>query len=63
MKRHLEQFIKTGKVVTHYFNGYGFTNKTKQVKLYFETHGLINGKDFKIVNFMGEKSRTKIVKL
>jgi hypothetical protein len=63
MKKYLEQFLNKGKVITHYYNGYGFTNKTKQIKEFFESKGFINNQDFKIINFIGENSRTKIIKL
>ena len=53
MKKYLEQFLDKGKVVTHYFNGYGFTDKTKQVREFFEAKGLVKGKDFKIINLIG----------
>ena len=59
MKNLISTFEKTGKVNTHYFNGYGFTNKTKQVK-----EALIAlGYNFEIINIMGNNTRTKIVKL
>jgi formate-dependent phosphoribosylglycinamide formyltransferase (GAR transformylase) len=57
MKNLISQFEKTGKVNTHYFNGYGFTNKTKEVK-----EALINlGYKFYVKNIMGSKTRTQII--
>lgn len=63
MKNLISTFETTGKVNVHYFNGYGFTNKTKQVKEKLESQGFVNGVDFEIKNIMGEKTRTQIIKL
>lgn len=63
MKYLFKQFESKGKVSTHYFNGYGFTNKTKQMKDYLEGKGLIKGIDFEIKHVMGCKTRTKILKI
>lgn len=63
MKTLINTFETTGKVNTHYFNGYGFTNKTKQVKEALNAKGLVSGVDFEIKNIMGAKTRTQIVKL
>lgn len=57
MKNLIAQFEKTGKVNTHYFNGYGFTNKTKQVKEALTSLGY----NFEIKNIMGNNTRTQII--
>ncbi len=59
----VNNFLLTGKTVTHYFNGYGFTNKTNQVKKELEAMGLKSGIDFKFENVMFDKGRTIVVKL
>lgn len=57
MKNLIAQFEKNGKVNTHYFNGYGFTNKTKQVKEKLTLLGYL----FEIKNIIGSKTRTQII--
>ncbi len=59
MKNLINTFITTGKVNTHYFNGYGFTNKTKQVKEALTDLGY----KFEVKQIMGAKTRTQIVSL
>lgn len=61
MKNLIATLESKGTVTTHYFNGYGFTNKTKQVKEVLEAKGLINGNDFLIKQIFEAKSRTKII--
>jgi len=63
MKNLVNTFETKGKVNTHYYNGYGFTNKTNQVKKSLEAKGLINGIDFEIKNLMGVNTRTQIIKI
>jgi hypothetical protein len=61
MKNLIAKLEAKGTVNTHYFNGYGFTNKTKQVKEALEAKGLIKGVDFEIKQVFENNSRTKIV--
>ena len=61
MKNLIETFNLKGRVNTHYFNGYGFTNKTKDVKEKLELKGLIKGVNFKIIQLNGSKTKTQIV--
>lgn len=63
MKKLFETFKSKGKVNTHYFNGYGFTNKTNKFKNYLQSKGLIKDIDFCIININGEKTKNQILKL